>query len=64
MEALAQRVLNAAAREIGTAGALARYLEVELVVLEGWIAGREVPPAELVLRAIEIVVYPRAPFSS
>ena len=54
--ALGQRILLAAVRDIGGAAPLARYLRVEVVVLERWLAGHEVPPADTVLRAIEVVV--------
>ena len=62
--ALGQRVLIAAAREIGGTLPLARYLCVEIVVLERWRAGREVPPAATVLRAVELMVDLNRPLSS
>jgi hypothetical protein len=62
--ALAQRILVTAAREIGGSEPLARYLEVELMVLERWLAGQEMPPTVSVLRAVELVVHWTGPFNS
>jgi len=61
---LAQRVLVAAAREIGGTTPLAQYLRVEVLVLERWLGGYELPPAEVVLRAVELVVDWRGPLNS
>jgi len=61
---LAQRILISAAAEIGGAELLARYLKVEIVVLERWMAGGEVPPAATVLRAVEVVMSWRGPLNS
>jgi len=61
---LAQRILIAAASEAGGKELLARYLEVEILVLERWIAGGEVPPADTVLRAVEVVMDWRGPLNS
>ena len=61
---LAQRILIAAASEAGGAELLARYLKVELLVLERWIVGGEVPPADMVLRAAEVVMDWRGPLNS
>lgn len=54
--ALAQRVLARAALKIGGADALAAYLKVPPATLELWLAGRAVPPAETVLRAVALLV--------
>jgi len=62
--ALAQRVLVAAAGEIGGTEPLARYLAVELMLLERWLAGDEMPPAATVLRAVELVVHWQGPLNS
>jgi len=55
-QGLGQKVLAKAAVKIGGAAALARYLRVEPALLDRWLAGREVPPVEMVLRAVDLVV--------
>jgi hypothetical protein len=54
--ALAQRVLVRAARRIGGAEALAAHLRVAPARLARWLAGKEVPPTEILLRAVDVVV--------
>ncbi|HWI34958.1 MAG TPA: hypothetical protein VNU64_00775, partial [Burkholderiales bacterium] len=61
---LAQRILVSAATEVGGTELLARYLKVEILILERWMAGGEVPPADMVLRAAEVVMDWRGPLNS
>ena len=54
-QGLAQRVLAKAAVRVGGPGPLATYLGVTPVTLEQWLQGREVPPAETLRRAVDLV---------
>ena len=49
------RTLRLAAETLGGAKALAERLRVEAALVEGWIAGKEYPPHEMFLRALDIV---------
>ena len=62
--ALAQRVLAKAAARIGGADRLAKYLAVEPATLEIWLQGREIPPVEAILRAVDLVIDERSSFTS
>lgn len=62
--ALAQRLLARAAARIGGADRLAKYLAVAPETLELWLAGTEVPPVEAMLRAVDLVLDDRSPFTS
>ena len=59
--ALAQRVLAKAAARIGSADRLAKYLGVEPATLELWLQGSQIPPVEVILRAVDLVVEDRGP---
>lgn len=50
--ALAQRILVKAAQKLGGAAALAKFLGVSEATLGEWIAGKDVPPAEVILKAV------------
>jgi DNA-binding transcriptional regulator YdaS (Cro superfamily) len=54
--ALAQRILGKAAARVGSADRLASYLSVTPAKLEAWLEGDEVPPAEMILRAVDLLV--------
>ena len=49
---LAQYVLAKAALKLGGAAALARHLKVSDSELTAWMDGTQLPPADLVLRAV------------
>lgn len=55
MQALAQRVLTKAAKKMGSPELLAQHLGVSPSVLTEWINGKEVPPAELIHKAADLV---------
>ena len=56
MQALAQRVLTKAARKLGSEELLAKHLGVPDSTLRGWINGEQVPPADLIRRAADLVL--------
>lgn len=49
------RTLALAAKTLGGAPALATRLDVEQAALERWMAGEEVPPYDIFLKALDIV---------
>ena len=49
------RTLALAAKTLGGAPALAEHLNVEQAALERWMAGEELPPYEVFLKALDIV---------
>lgn len=53
---LAQRVLRNAAKKLGGEKELAAYLGVSDAVLQDWLAGKGIPPTELILRAVDLLV--------
>ena len=53
---LAQRVLRNAAKKLGGEKELAAYLGVSAHVLQEWLAGKDIPPTELILRAVDLLV--------
>lgn len=61
---LAQRVLARAATRIGGADRLAKHLGVPPATLEVWLQGTEVPPVEMILKAVDLVIDDRSPFTS
>ena len=62
--ALGRRVLAKAAARLGSADRLAAYLKVPPARLELWLSGAEVPPAETILRAVDLVVDDRDALTS
>ena len=54
--ALGQRVLAKAALRVGGASALAACLKVSESQLAAWLAGTAVPPAEVIMRAVGLVL--------
>lgn len=56
IHALAQRILVKAAIKLGGSGALSKHLGIDEATLGHWLAGRSVPPAETVLKAIAPLV--------
>lgn len=55
MQALAQRVLAKAASKLGSTEALATHLGVQRSTLQEWLDGRQIPPAELIRKAADLV---------
>ena len=56
MEALAQRLLEEAAEEIGGPELLAKYLGVSTATLQHWMNGKDVPPAEIFHKALDLLL--------
>lgn len=56
MHALGQRVLINAARKLGGPELLAKHLGVEDAALRAWIDGEQVPPAEIIHKAADLVL--------
>jgi DNA-binding transcriptional regulator YdaS (Cro superfamily) len=54
-QALGQKVLAQAVMKVGGPAALARYLGVSVATLDRWLLGHELPPAETVHRAVDLV---------
>ena len=54
-QALGQKVLAKAAVKVGGPAALATYLGVAPATLDRWLQGLEVPPAETLRRAVDLV---------
>lgn len=54
--ALAQRVLVRAAAKAGGAEQLAKYLGVTPGRLADWMSGSKVPPVDVILRAVDLVI--------
>lgn len=55
-QALAQRLLIKAAQKLAGVTALADFLQVLEGTLAVWIAGKEVPPATVILKAVELLI--------
>jgi hypothetical protein len=47
--------LRAAASTLGGAGALAAYLGVSPQIVQAWLAGREEPPLQAFLNALDVI---------
>jgi hypothetical protein len=62
IQALAQRILVKAAHKLGGVGALSKLLGVGEATLADWIAGRYVPPAEIILKAVSPLIDEPAEF--
>jgi len=56
-QGLGPTVLSKAAVKVGGADALARFLGVTPAVLDRWLQGHEVPPAETLRRAVDLVMH-------
>ena len=56
IQALSQRILVKAAHQLGGVAALSRHLGVGEAMIAEWIAGRHVPSAEVILRAVSALV--------
>jgi hypothetical protein len=56
IQALGQRILLACANKLGGVEPLARYLQASEEQVREWLVGRTVPPAALVMRAIDPVL--------
>jgi DNA-binding transcriptional regulator YdaS (Cro superfamily) len=56
MDALAHRLLSKAAQKIGGTEFLARRLAVSPVILKQWIDRKDVPPAEIFHKALDILL--------
>ena len=56
IQALGQRILLACANRLGGVEPLARYLSVSEAEVREWIVGRSIPPAAIVLKAVDPVV--------
>lgn len=50
------RVLHRACQVLGGVGQLARHLKVSRSMLHAWLEGEEVPPTEVFLKAVDLVV--------
>ena len=56
IQALSQRILAKAAHKLGGVAALSQVLGVGDATLAEWIRGRHVPPAEVILRVVSLLV--------
>ena len=56
MEALARRLLKEAAQEIGGPELLAKYLGVSISTLQHWMSGKDVPPAKIFHKALDLLL--------
>jgi hypothetical protein len=63
IQALSQRILGKAANKLGGVVALSKYLGIGDATLADWTAGRSVPPAEVILKAVSLLVDEPATFS-
>jgi hypothetical protein len=55
-EAIVARIFQAAAGRAGGASALARHLRVPFVELRAYFTGEAMPPEEVLLRAVDLLV--------
>lgn len=62
VQALSPRILGQAAHKLGGFAALARYLDVGDATLADWVAGKSVPPVEIILRAVDVLIGEPASF--
>ncbi|HUQ26357.1 MAG TPA: hypothetical protein VM140_11860 [Burkholderiales bacterium] len=56
IQALSPRILGKAAHKLGGFAALAKYLGVGDATLGEWITGQSVPPAEIILKAVDVLI--------
>jgi len=56
IQALAQRILAKAAHKLGGVAALAKHLGVDEGTIGDWLAGRDIPKAEVILNAVSVLV--------
>ena len=56
IQALSQRILVKAAHQLGGVAALSKHLGVGEAMIAAWIAGRHVPSAEVILKAVSALV--------
>ena len=56
IQALSQRILVKAAHQLGGVAALSKHLGVGEAMIAEWIAGRHVPSAEVILRAVSALL--------
>ena len=63
IQGLSQRILVNAAQKLGGAEALARYLGVVDATLADWLIGKSVPPAEAILKAVQVLLDSTTPAS-
>jgi hypothetical protein len=56
IEALGQRILAACADSLGGIDALARHLDVPAGMVKDWIDGKAVPPATMILKAVDPLI--------
>ena len=54
--AIVQRLYALAAQRIGSAAALGRYLGLSYAELAPYLAGEAIPPEELLLRTVDLVI--------
>ena len=62
IQALAQRILVKAAHKLGGVEALSKYLDIGEATLGDWVAGRFVPPVEVILKTVSLLVDEPATF--
>lgn len=58
LRTLAQSILTTCAERLGGVPALARHLEVPEGIVADWIAGNSVPPAPILLKAVDPLIAP------
>jgi transcriptional regulator with XRE-family HTH domain len=56
MEALARRLLQEAAQRIGGSELLAKHLGASTSALQQWMNGKDVPPAEIFHKALDLLL--------
>ena len=61
IQALSQRILAKAAHKLGGVGALAKHLGVGDATIGDWLAGRQIPRAEVILKAVSVLIDEPAP---
>ena len=56
IHALSQRVLMKAAERLGGIGELARHLGVGEATISEWIAGKSIPPTDVILKVVDPLI--------